>query len=184
MLGGPSGAVNACPRVYTRGVTMRDDVRGRATWMAIAAVLALVAGLLLAMSQAGLLRRFTAGRPLPGDAVIDQALRQAPAAPDSGDGEPVGVPEGHPPIDSTAYKHRWLDEVRTFDLTALPARERDLFVRFANARECTCGCGYSLAGCRASDMTCEVSGAELAALLDSIRTGAITHARGIRARPR
>jgi hypothetical protein len=150
--------------------------------MALVALVALAAGLLLAMSQSGMLRRFTAGKPLPGDAVIEQALRLAPAAPDTGAGAD-GLPAGHPPADSTAFKHRWLDEVRTFDLTALPARQRTLFLRFANARECTCGCGYSLAGCRASDMTCEVSGAALAALLDSIRTGAITRARGIRERP-
>jgi hypothetical protein len=105
--------------------------------------------------------------------MIDQALGRTPSA------------QGpHPPLDSTAFKERWLDEVRGVDLAGLDSTQRDRFVRFANAGRCTCGCGYTLAACRASDMTCEVSGARLAALLDSIRAGHLTRTRGIRSRPR
>jgi len=87
-------------------------------------------------------------------------------------------------IDSIAYKNRWLDEVRGTDLTGVPERQKELFLRYANAQHCTCGCGYTLAGCKASDMSCEISGPRLEALLDSVRTGRITSARGIRARPK
>ncbi|HTM57904.1 MAG TPA: hypothetical protein VL123_05755 [Candidatus Udaeobacter sp.] len=87
-------------------------------------------------------------------------------------------------LDSVAYKSRWLDQVRGFDLSSLDAKKREVFLRFANAERCTCGCGYTLAGCKASDMTCEVSGASLQALLDSVRAGRVTSARGVRSRPR
>ena len=87
-------------------------------------------------------------------------------------------------LDSVAYKSRWLDDVRGVDFSALDAKKREVFLRFANAERCTCGCGYTLAGCRASDMTCDVSGASLQALLDSVRAGRITSARGVRSRPR
>ena len=104
--------------------------------------------------------------------MIGEALRQTPP-----------VQEAQTPIDSTAFKQRWLDEVRGIDLTGLDAAQRERFLRFANAGRCTCGCGYTLAACRASDMTCEVSGARLEALRDSIRAGQLTRMRGIRARP-
>jgi hypothetical protein len=87
-------------------------------------------------------------------------------------------------IDSTAYKNRWLDEVRGTDLSGVPERQKELFLRYANAQHCTCGCGYTLAGCKASDMSCEISGGRLEALLDSVRTGRITSARRVRARPK
>ncbi|HTK32160.1 MAG TPA: hypothetical protein VL332_09370 [Candidatus Saccharimonadaceae bacterium] len=105
------------------------------------------------------------------DAPIDQALGAARRA--------TGAT-----IDSTAYKNRWLDEVRGMDLGGLPGRQKELFLRYANAQHCTCGCGYTLAGCKASDMSCEISGGRLEALLDSVRTGRITSARGVRARPK
>ena len=86
-------------------------------------------------------------------------------------------------LDSIAYKSRWLDDVRGIDDSKLTDKQKEIFVRFANAERCTCGCGYTLAGCKASDMTCEVSGASLAALLDSVQTRRITSARGIRSKP-
>jgi hypothetical protein len=102
----------------------------------------------------------------PPEDVIAEALRDAPVT-----------------ADSAAIKSRWIDEVRAIDLAGLDPAQRDLFVRFANAERCTCGCGYTLAGCRASDMSCEVSGPRLDALLDSVRTGRLKSARGIRAKP-
>jgi hypothetical protein len=59
-----------------------------------------------------------------------------------------------------------------------------LFVRLVNGEQCTCGCGYTLAGCRASDMTCEISSVRVEALYDSVRAGHITSGRGTRERPR
>ena len=86
-------------------------------------------------------------------------------------------------VDSSAFKSRWLDPVRGMDLTSLSATQREIFLRFANSEYCTCGCGYTLAGCRESDMSCEISGPRLDALMDSVRTGKIHTARGVRARP-
>jgi hypothetical protein len=133
---------------------------GRARWIALVALAALAAGIGIAWQQS---RPVRPGEP--GEGVIGQALEAAP------------------PIDSTAIKQRWQDEVRGVDVSGLDPRRRELFIRHANAEQCTCGCGYTLAGCRASDMTCDVSGGRLQALLDSIRVGRITSARGIRARP-
>ena len=76
----------------------------------------------------------------PGPDVVARAMRSAPAA----------------PVDSAELKSRWHDEVRGADLSGLDDRQRELFLRYANAGRCTCGCGYTLAGCKASDMSCEV----------------------------
>ena len=105
-----------------------------------------------------------AGEP-QGDRAIDQALALAQ-------------------LDSTAIKSRWVDDVSGFELADLPRAKRELFLRFANAERCTCGCGYTLAGCRASDMSCDVSGGRLDALLDSVRSGKLVKASGIRERPK
>lgn len=113
------------------------------------------------------------------DADIEHALRIARAGAPS-----ETAPVSAPAPDSTAIKNAWHDEVQGIDATLLTPKQHELFVRLANAERCTCGCGYTLAGCLASDMTCEISGASAAALLDSIRAGRITHARGVRERPR
>jgi hypothetical protein len=98
------------------------------------------------------------------DAVIERALAIAGA-------------------DSARMRAKWHDDVRDMDLATLDAKKRDVFVRFANAERCTCGCGFTLAGCRASDMTCETSGPRLTALLDSVRSGSIRNADGLRRGP-
>jgi len=85
--------------------------------------------------------------------------------------------------DSFTYKHRWIDELNGFDLTALEPAKRTLFLRYANSEMCTCGCGYTLAGCRQSDMDCNISGPHLTALLDSVRAGSVRSADGLRAPP-
>lgn len=85
--------------------------------------------------------------------------------------------------DSFIYKHRWIDELNGFDLTMLDPAKRMLFLRYANSEMCTCGCGYTLAGCRQSDMDCDISGPHLTALLDSVRAGRIHSADGLRAVP-
>lgn len=85
--------------------------------------------------------------------------------------------------DSASIKARWIEDLSGFDLSGLSAARRDLFLRAANSQRCTCGCGYTLAGCRQSDMSCDISGPRLAALLDSVRTGALRGAAGLRERP-
>jgi len=130
------------------------------------AVLALVLiGLVLA---AWLLpRRRHAGRSTePGDAVVEQALRQAR------EGSGTVAPDRKPSsTGSEEDKSRWVPEVKGFDASDLNRDRRTLFIRFANAERCTCGCGYTLAGCRTYDPSCPVSGPRVQVLLDSVRTG-------------
>ena len=175
MLGSRAPGVNACT---LRAMTRPGPEAGRIHWVAIVAIVALIAGIAIAWRQSRVPRLPEPGQGTapaggaveePSGPVVEQALRQAGPAP--------------PAIDSTAYKQRWIDEVRGADLAGLDHARRELFLRFANAEQCTCGCGYTLAGCRASDMTCDVSGPRIEALLDSVRSGKITSARGIRLRP-
>lgn len=97
--------------------------------------------------------------------------------------DPVTRSLGTLPPDSAAIKTRWLDDVTGVFYDDLDPARRETFVRFANARFCGCGCGYTLAGCKASDMECADSGAALEALLDSLRSGRSPSLDGIRARP-
>ena len=138
------------------------DSRGRARWVALLALVILIAGLVAATQY----WRKPSGNP--GAPPVVDVLGEQPA---------------EPAVDSAAYKSRWLDDVRGLDLASLSPDRRTLFLRHANAQRCTCGCGYTLAGCRASDMSCEVSGPRLEALLDSVRTGRLTRADGLRAKP-
>lgn len=142
----------------------------RTSLLGLAAVIVLVLGVAVAV------RQFAPRR----------AATPPPAAPAVGEPGPDVVEEAMRavPLDSAEIKSRWQDEVRGIDVSGLDPREQELFLRYANAERCTCGCGYTLAGCKASDMSCEVSGGMLEALRDSIRTGKIRSARGIRARPR
>lgn len=155
--------------------------RGVARLLLVLLALALVASLWLALRPGGPLAPKPAGAPptpealsatdsAGSDADIERALEMARAA----------APGG---VDSTAIKNAWHDDVAGVDLEGLTPGQRSLFVRFANAERCTCGCGYTLAGCLASDMTCEVSRAKVTALLDSVRAGQVRGARGVRERP-
>lgn len=143
--------------------------RGRARWIALLAIAALIAGLSVAWLQ------WQPPRPPrsrsapdanldPAEGVIHQALGQADQ-------------------DSAEIRTRWVDEVPGFDLSGLDSSGREIFVRFANAERCTCGCGYTLAACRVYDSSCEVSTPRVQALLDSVRAGRITSVTGIRKRP-
>jgi hypothetical protein len=138
--------------------------QGRARWIALLAIAALIAGLATAAWLARPVRS-------PGDGgapegVFDPAASRESAA-----------------ADSAEIRSRWVDEVPGFDLAGLDGARREIFVRFANAQRCTCGCGYTLAACRVYDATCEVSAPRVQALLDSVRAGHITSAEGIRERP-
>lgn len=137
-------------------------------WIAFVAAVALLAGLGLAVRQwraQPLSTRASAPADTSGD-VVEQALGQIPA-----------------PDDSAAIKARWLDEVPGADVANLTQEGREIFVRAANSQHCTCGCGFTLAGCRASDMTCDVSRGRVEALLDSVRSGRLRSAQGLRERP-
>ena len=139
------------------------------TWIALAATAALLAGLgvWLVEWRAGQPARAPAGaEPDTGQGVIEQALRQIPGG-----------------VDSTELKSRWTDDARGVDLSVLTPAKREIFLRFANAERCTCGCGYTLAACRAYDLTCPVSLPRVESLLDSVRSGRISSARGLRERP-
>lgn len=85
-------------------------------------------------------------------------------------------------VDSTK-KNEWVDEIPGADLAALDPVRTEVFLRFANARRCTCGCGFTLAACRRFDPSCEVSGPLVDALLDSVSRGLLADARGLRRRP-
>ena len=84
---------------------------------------------------------------------IEQALRLTPGF----------VPE----------KSRRVERVGGVNLALLTPPRRRLFIDLANAERCTCGCGYTLAGCRAYDSTCQVSLPRVRALFDSVRHGLV-----------
>jgi hypothetical protein len=150
-------------------MSLLHDPSGRIRWIAILAVAGLIAGLSAAWwysrppRPAPLASTPDAGTGLPDDA-IHRGLRAAAE-------------------DSAAIKARWVNEVPGFDLSDLNATRREIFVRFANAERCTCGCGFTLAACRAYDPSCEVSAPRVQTLLDSVRAGHITSAAGVRKRP-
>jgi len=78
--------------------------------------------------------------------------------------------------DSVRLKRGWVDDIPDLELAVLEAPAREAFLRIANGRDCDCGCGYTLAGCRRYDSTCDVSGPRARALYDSVRAGRITRA--------
>lgn len=86
------------------------------------------------------------------------------------------------PIDSTEIKTGWRDDVPGIDLAAFDPARREILLRHANSRMCTCGCGFTLAACRTYDPTCPVSLPRVEALRDSVAQGQITHADGLRKR--
>jgi hypothetical protein len=136
----------------------------------LGAVLALV---LIGLILAAWPRRRHAGRSAePGDAVVEQALRQAREG--SGPAPSQRTGSSQRMSSSTGGeedKSRWVSEVKGFDYSDLNRDRRTRFIRFANAERCTCGCGYTLAGCRTYDPSCPVSGPRVQALLDSVRAG-------------
>src|SRR5437867_1354382 len=73
-------------------------------------------------------------------------------------------------------KSRRVEVIRGVALALLTRPQRARFVDLANAERCTCGCGYTLAGCRAYDSTCKVSLPRVRALFDSVRRGLATRA--------
>ncbi len=147
----------------------RSGERGRVSWVMLVAIAALAAGLGVWLSQS---------RP-PAPAAAPPAI----AAPEDSSDDVIDQALGQVPVDSTELRNRWLDEVRFADVSGLTATQQDLFVRAANTRRCTCGCGFTLATCRAYDTTCPVSGDYAIALIDSVRRGLVRD-RALRERPR
>jgi hypothetical protein len=142
----------------------------RSVLVGLAAVVLLAIGVWVAVSP--LMPRRTAPPPTaaelanPGDDVVARAMASAKAV-----------------VDSTEIKQRWQDDVAELALAQLSAGQREVFLRHANTRRCSCGCGFTLAACRVYDSQCDVSGPRIAALFDSVRAGRITSAHGMRTRP-
>ena len=84
----------------------------------------------------------------------------------------------------TTKKKEWVENIPDLALDSLPPAARANFLRIANGRRCTCGCGFTLAGCRRFDAECEFSGPRATALFDSVRSGTITDAQGFPERPK
>jgi hypothetical protein len=105
-----------------------------------------------------------------------------PAAPDDAPEDSLTRALRLAGVDSTK-KNAWVDEIPSVDLTSLDPKRTEVFLRFANARRCTCGCGFTLAACRVYDPSCEVSGPLVAALLDSVARGLVGDARAPGKRP-
>lgn len=127
-------------------------------WAAPIAVALLAAGIALALRSGR--------RPEP-----------APPPPVTDTGAPIDT-GGERAIGETlrqagGEKGRWVGEVPGVDLAGLDSTRRAYFLASANAQRCTCGCGYTLAGCRVYDSSCEKSGPRVQALLDSVRGGPV-----------
>jgi hypothetical protein len=138
--------------------------RGRAPWILAGVLLVLAVGIGLAWRQWQAAR--SAGAPLDAEddpLVTDTVVEQALGA-----------------TSDSVLKTLWKDEVQGVDVTHLSEVQRTLFVKLANAQRCTCGCGYTLAGCRTYDPTCEVSLPRVEALLDSVRRGLVRDGRDTR----
>jgi hypothetical protein len=149
-----------------------SGTRGRIPWIALLAVVGLVAGLSAAWWYS------RPPKPVPSP--------PAASGPDTGLAMPNdAIHRGLEPAadDSAAIKTRWVDEIPGIDLAALDPARREIFIRFANAEQCTCGCSYTLAACRAYDSSCEVSAPRVQTLFDSVTAGRIKSAAGIRKRP-
>jgi len=118
-----------------------------------------------------------AGPPVAGPPVAGPV-----AAPDDAGEDVVARALRLAAIDTTK-KRAWVDDIPDLDLAALTPAGRERFTRIANGRACTCGCGFTLAGCRRFDSECEFSGPRASALYDSVRTGKLARADGYPARP-
>ena len=139
---------------------------------------------ILAALLVGLAAWATSWHRTPGWPFMPRGEARGPAPADTAvDDAAIGRALAMTTPDSAAIKSRWQDDARGIDYADLDPGRREIFLRFANAERCTCGCGYTIAGCLASDMTCEVSGAMARALLDSVRAGRIRSAKNLRARP-
>lgn len=145
-------------------------------------ILAFVGALAVVVLGAVILRG-SFGIPLrTGVSATDPSAPGPPAGQDAEDEDMVDRALRLAAIESSR-KSEWVDEIPDLDLAALAPAARETFTRIANGRRCTCGCGFTLAGCRRFDSDCEASGPRASALYDSVRAGRITSAKGFRERP-
>jgi hypothetical protein len=144
--------------------------RSRTKWMGLAAVMVLLAGLGLAVTQ---------WRPPPvrAPSAPDLPLTPADTLDDRLIDRALGPGEGDD-------KTRWIDEIPGVDVAGLDSTRRAIFLRHANTQQCDCSCGYTLAACRVYDSSCEESEPRVLALRDSVRRGEIRGATGLREPPR
>jgi hypothetical protein len=179
-------------------------------WIGVAAALAMIAGIGVAASQwnhraPDPMSQAAPEAALPdGHPSLDDTTGAAPAMPpghpplDGSTGDPSAIPPhasldpgfvtiagmhelmkaGLPPTNP----HVWVDEVEGVDVSSLTPKQRDVFLRHANAEGCVCG--YTVAACRAFNPGCPAGPGKAAALLDSVRTGRYRDARGLRERPK
>jgi hypothetical protein len=142
----------------------------------------LVAVLAALAVTAGLVAAWRLRQPAPGP--------PAAASGGTGPGDTAGVERriaealGPAPVDSAEIRTGWRDDVPGVDLAAFDPTRREVFLRHANSRACTCGCGFTMAACRTYDPTCPESLPAVEALRDSVLRGLTTGARGLRERPR
>jgi hypothetical protein len=151
-----------------------NDPSGRIPWIALLALVALLAGVGVWVSH------WRAAQPAP----VEPPVVATPAdttfeePPDDAVDRALALAG-----DSTAIKQRWVEDIQGVDFADLDPERREIVIRFANARACTCGCGFTLAACRTYDPTCEISGPLAQTMVDSVRAGSLRDVRGLRPRP-
>ena len=147
---------------------------GRIPWVALLALVALLAGVGVWVSHWRAAQPAEEAPPVaatPADTTFDEP-------PDDAVDRALALAG-----DSTAIKQRWVEDVKGIEFADLDDTRREIFIRFANARACTCGCGFTLAACRTYDPTCEISGPLAQTMVDSVRAGTLRDVSGLRPRP-
>jgi len=143
-------------------------------WIAILATVALLAGIAAAVWS-----RRAADRP----AIAPQVSVEDGEATPEGEADIPDDAVHRKALASDKEKSNWVAVIPQLDVSALSQSQLEVFLSAANTQRCTCGCGYTLAGCRVYDSSCEKSGPRVAALLDSVRAGQIRSAAGLRTAP-
>jgi len=162
-----------------RGQPERKTPLRATRWIAMAAALLLVAGIAAAVRSRRQAEAPAAPPKTPAEQVEETPARESP------DGE-AAIPDDdvHAKVRANrGEKSKWVEKVPGLEVSDLSQKQLDVFLSAANSQRCTCGCGYTLAGCRVYDSTCEKSGPRVVALLDSVRAGQIRAATGLRTRP-
>jgi len=142
--------------------------RSAAKWIVFVALLFLGGGLAVAVRQ---------WKGPRSGSVTSSTLPKAPA--DTSD----PIPRALKQAGGEDEKSRWIDDLPEVDLASLDGARREIFLRQVNTRRCTCGCGFTLAACRIYDATCDKSLPRVRAVFDSVASGRLADATGMRERP-